>query len=104
MPGGGGGLPGIRRGTWDAGVSAAAPGMADADQLVQAITSFRLKTRWLGSRGEDHPRSKLTEDDVRHIRELIALGVGPSQIARRAGVMPSTIIDIRSGRIWGWLV
>lgn len=47
--------------------------------------------------GEAHGMSKLTDDIVREIRASPARGV---DLARRFGVAPTTITDIRKRRIW----
>jgi endogenous inhibitor of DNA gyrase (YacG/DUF329 family) len=51
--------------------------------------------------GADHPNAKLTEADVRQIRELIAeRSFTYQQIAAHFGVSDSLIDAIRSGRAW----
>ena len=54
-------------------------------------------------RGEDHPKSKLTKDDVREIRRRHGLGVPKSRLATDYGVSVVTIKSVLSGASWGWL-
>lgn len=59
--------------------------------------------RGRSTRGERHPHSKLTEDNIREIRRLDAEGLPRKQIARRFGVDTGTLRAIFSGRTWGWV-
>jgi hypothetical protein len=47
--------------------------------------------------GESHPKAKLTDDDVRQIR---ASDETTAELARRYGVTPPNIADIRKGKTW----
>ena len=53
-------------------------------------------------RGEDHPNSKLTEDDVRVIRALPAFPHGPSThtLAKQYNTSPTCIHDVLKRRTW----
>lgn len=51
-------------------------------------------------RGEACPFAKLTDDAVRLIRAELALGTTGLALARRYGVDPKTITNIKHGRIW----
>ncbi len=52
------------------------------------------------NRGEEHHRAKLTEIAVL----LIHFDRGPVRdIARRYGVSPSTVSQIKNERLWSWL-
>jgi len=53
------------------------------------------------SKGRQH--AKLTEDEVRKIKTLLANGVSQRRIARRFGVNQSAIGHISTGKNWGWL-
>lgn len=55
----------------------------------------------LGKKGEDNPRSKLTESTVREILQLFKEGLNNKQIAARYGVTHSNISAIRKGKSWG---
>lgn len=56
---------------------------------------------WPGpGKGEDHHFAKLTNEKVREIRRLCAAGVRHRQIARCYGISPSTVSDIRTGKLW----
>lgn len=52
------------------------------------------------AKGERNGRAKLTERQVREIRAS-AEGIRP--LARKYGLDPKSVRDIRSGRNWGWL-
>lgn len=52
--------------------------------------------------GSQNTQAKLTEDDVRTIRELLKHQSHRS-IARQYNVSPATIDDLAAGRTWGWL-
>lgn len=51
-------------------------------------------------RGEKHPNSKLTEDDVKKIRALIAKGFTNNEIAQQFDCIPANIWHIRKGKAW----
>jgi hypothetical protein len=53
----------------------------------------------------DKPRAdgKLTVDDVKRIKRLIAEGIPCSQIAGEYGISASYIRYIRAGKRWGWV-
>ncbi len=50
-----------------------------------------------GAKGEAHPKSKLTADDVREIRSSPERGV---RLAERFGVTPTLISNIRQRKVW----
>jgi len=57
-----------------------------------------------GPLGEANGSAKLTENNVRQIRCMIAAGHHTQkEIARIFGVAPSQITYIKQGRHWGWL-
>lgn len=56
------------------------------------------------SRGIRHGKNKLSEDDVRRIRKLIADGTAISAIARQYSVTHASIYEIRKGNNWAWLI
>lgn len=49
------------------------------------------------ARGASHPKSKLTEDDVRAIRASTEKGI---RLAERYGVTATLISNIRQGKVW----
>lgn len=53
--------------------------------------------------GENHPRAKLTEDDVREIRRLVSTGWSDAGVARRFNVDKALVRRIRLRRAWTWL-
>jgi hypothetical protein len=54
-------------------------------------------------RGEAAWAAKLAERDVLRIKQLTALGVSTSALARQFQVSRAAIYDIASGKSWGWL-
>lgn len=67
----------------------------------------KMRGRECATRGEAHPRSKLTEAQVREIRSRAWCGPGrenrPASLAREFGVSDSLVRGILDGRNWGWL-
>jgi hypothetical protein len=61
-------------------------------------------SRGLCLRGEAHPLSALTSDEVCQIRRLIATSVPQSQIADSFAVARTTIGSIATGRSWKHLL
>src|ERR1017187_5947719 len=60
---------------------------------------------WVGpvtryARGSQHGRAKLTEENVREVRRLRAQGWSGNAIARKLGIMRSTVYAILAGRTW----
>jgi DNA invertase Pin-like site-specific DNA recombinase len=55
------------------------------------------------NKGEKNGRSKLTEQEVVAIKELLKLGFTQRQIAKMFGVWSSTISYINQGKIWAHL-
>ena len=53
--------------------------------------------------GERVVGSKLTEQDVYEIRQMLSCGILERVIAKKYGVTTATISRIKTGRIWGWL-
>ena len=64
------------------------------DNIGDAVERGRMAS------GENHGRSKLTVEDVRQIRCLIALGISNVWIGETYGVSHSTVSHIKRGRIW----
>lgn len=64
-----------------------------ADNMQDMVNKGRAR----GRKGEDHPRRKLCEDDVRLIRNS---GFSVAVLAAIFEVDNSTIYDIRNGKIW----
>jgi hypothetical protein len=52
------------------------------------------------ARGERHPRAKLTERDVRDIRQFLLEGDSLQMLADGFGVSKKTIVNIKHNRIW----
>lgn len=70
----------------------ATPATNHADKVVHGTTN----------RGERQWKSKLTETDVMEIRRLLNTE-SQASIAKKYGVDPSHISDIKRGKKWGWL-
>ena len=51
-------------------------------------------------RGTEHGRKKLTEDDVREIRALVAGGVTKTDVAAQFGIGRTTVRHIVTGKNW----
>jgi hypothetical protein len=58
------------------------------------------RTHW---RGETHNMSKLTEQQVREVRGMLADGQAAGKIGALYGVSESAVNRIRQGRSWAWL-
>ena len=72
-----------------------------SDNMRDAAEKGRTH-KWRGSRiGENNPKSKLTENDVRKIKRLIREGQRTSFLAAQFRVGLTTICEIKSGRNWG---
>jgi DNA-binding transcriptional regulator YiaG len=65
-------------------------------------TTARLHPESL-RRGTAHHSAKLTEDNVRSIRRLLAEGVSQRELAREYGVSQTAIRYVKQGRNWGHL-
>jgi len=61
------------------------------------------KGRAPDQRGSSNPCSKLDEESVVKISNMIDSGVIQIDIARQFGVSPQLITDIKKGRRWSWL-
>lgn len=60
---------------------------------------------WGQKRGEDHPKSQLTEDQVREIKSIWKTPGHPTRdaLGKRFQVGPDTIKNIVIGRTWKWV-
>lgn len=59
-----------------------------------------LRNRQKFAYGESHPMAKLTEEDVREIRNLSAQGVSQREIGERFGINQSHVSDIVTRKKW----
>lgn len=57
----------------------------------------------IGPRGERAPMARLTEGDVRDVRERLSRGEPQKDIAARYGVTQPLISKIKHGRAWAWM-
>lgn len=76
---------------------------------VEFVTNARniqhaVETGLFNIKGEKHPHSKLTEDDVRLIRALYLTGQTHQHIADKFGICRRQAGDIINRVNWGWLV
>jgi hypothetical protein len=55
-------------------------------------------------RGAEHPSAKLTEDDVRKIREMSASGMSDAEVAGMFGVSRWSVSEIRDRKTWKHVV
>jgi len=53
--------------------------------------------------GEKNPKNKLTEEQVRSVRERVAAGEIRAALAREFGVTQTTIGNIIRNKRWSWL-
>lgn len=67
---------------------------------TQAENMQDMVSRGRQSKGHHRPYAKLTDGDVRAIRNLLKQGKGHSAIARQFGVSTSRISKINTGKIW----
>jgi DNA invertase Pin-like site-specific DNA recombinase len=54
--------------------------------------------------GVDHRSAKLTDDDVRKIREMSATGLSNAKVAKVFGINRSCVSRIKTGRQWKHVV
>lgn len=66
-------------------------------------TVLQWQTGLINMRGENHPSSKLTADDVRLIRSKIAAGIKKAEIARQMGISSGMVTMIDKRRRWASL-
>lgn len=70
------------------------------DNMLDMKSKGRGKRLAKGKQGSAHHKAKLTEDDIRVIRDLITDGMTQRRIARQFGVSQSTISSIFRGELW----
>ena len=71
----------------------------DKDNVADATA----KGRRAPQRGKLNHAAVLTEEKVRQIRTLLAVGTTHREIAEQFRISPGTVTDINCGRRWGWL-
>jgi hypothetical protein len=77
----------------------------DGDNIRDAMRKGRLHGIAIGvgasdNRGSRHGMAKLTEDDVRLMRQMLAEGATGQAMVRRFGVSPATVSVIRNRIRW----
>lgn len=70
---------------------------------LELVTRKENLNRGSGNKGEVNGHAKLTEEQVRFIKKYLAdhEGRGGTKLAKRFGVSPMTISNIKTGKIWG---
>lgn len=71
----------------------------DQDNVQDKIKKGRANL----PRGSRHHRSKLTEGNVREIRELLKSGIGQTEISKKYKVSVGCIEGVRKGNNWQWV-
>ena len=54
-------------------------------------------------RGEEHPMSKLSREQVLSIHKLAWAGWGPTELARQFNISPRNVYGIKRKLCWVWL-
>ena len=85
----------------------------DGNPENNALSNLRWDTRranqldrrahGTSNRGDANGGGKLTEAEVKSIKERLKRGEGVTAIAREYGVWHGAISSIKTGRNWGWL-
>jgi hypothetical protein len=70
------------------------------DNSADMVAKGRVKRPCLGKKGADGHNAKLTDDDVREIRRLSALGLSTRKIGHRFGVSKFPVSEILRGKTW----
>jgi len=73
------------------------------DTQQSNLADCKLQGNMIRARGEQAGQSKLTENQVRQARTLIAKGLTYREIGKKYGVAGETIRSIHRGRSWAWL-
>lgn len=77
---------------------------ANAGHLVEETRSENVARAGalgrMGNVGENHNMAKLTEDDVREIREMLADGHYQREVAEAFGVGDVAVSSIKTGKTW----
>lgn len=76
--------------------------LANLEYVTCAENMLHAKKHGLVARGSRQGHSKLESGDVKKIRKLLGT-MSQGAIAKRFGVSPSTISEIRLKKIWAWL-
>jgi hypothetical protein len=77
--------------------------VANLEWMTHAENAVHAFGLGLLHRGEKHPNSKLTESDVRTMREAHRVGVGYRELGERFHVTPYTVGQICRRESWRWL-
>lgn len=71
------------------------------DNIADKVARGRSHAPQPNKQGEKHPLAKLTDDDARLIHQLANSGRrNGRELARRFGVSPATICNIKKGKTW----
>jgi len=70
------------------------------DNIKDCVKKKRNHVNWPEHKGEKHGMSKLTEKDVKEIREKRKNGEKGTKLAKEYKVSRTTIVDIVYGKLW----
>jgi hypothetical protein len=84
------------------------PGCCNIDHLEPGTVADNNndkmeRGRFRPNNGSKNGQSKLTEDDVRQIKAMLAEGRKQRDIAKAFNTVPHNISMIKTGRAWAWL-
>lgn len=68
--------------------------------MEDMVAKGRAAKAWLGASGEAHPTAKLTNEQVRIIRERLSRGVPQQTIASEFGIAQSTVSRVSRGEVF----
>lgn len=71
-----------------------------SDNWQDAVDRDRLADGQVFSNGEEHPKSKLTADEVAEIKEKLSEGATQTELAEEYGVSRPTVTHIDRGNTW----
>lgn len=96
----------VRQNPWAAGKRSVTPQMRERFREVgrsnkgRTVTDAERLRVSRQSRGAGNPKAKLTEDQVREIKRLLAGGARNKDLAAQFGVHPNSIHKIKAGEVW----
>ncbi len=73
-------------------------------RMLEGMTAEGKRRLSRVMKGEGNPQSKLTEDQVRYIRDMLTYGHGVREVACMMGVSHVLVSHIKNGYRWGWML
>lgn len=73
------------------------------DNMQDAVKKGRMNEEVQYPKGEKHPHSKLSRDDVLRIRRLKRLGMSNKEIAQEYNIGHNYASLVARGKCWSWL-